>query len=44
MPVKKSPSDFWSFAKLSFQIALYSLVKEKENLTLHQKYSHAPLQ
>ena len=30
-------SDLWRTARLSFQIALYSLVKHRENLMLHQK-------
>ena len=29
-------SDIWLSTRFSFQIALYSLVKQKENLTIHQ--------
>ena len=33
---KKALSDVWLTTRFSFQIALYLLVKQKENLTLHQ--------
>ena len=45
---KKALSDFWSVARFSSQIALYSLVEQKENMILHQKslgtLFHTPLQ
>ena len=45
---KKALSDVWLTTRFSFQIALYLLVKQKENLTLHQvslrPFFCAPLQ
>ena len=34
---KKALSEFWWIARFSFQIAFNSLVRQMENLTLHQK-------
>ena len=46
--LEKALGVFWLTARVSFQIALYSLVKHRENLMLHQKLLralfHAPLQ
>ena len=40
--------DIWLTARVSFEIDLYLLVEQKENLTLHQvslsPFFHAPLQ
>ena len=45
---RKALSDFWYITRFSFQISLYSVVNDDENLTLHQKslkaLFHTPLQ
>ena len=45
--LEKSLSDYWGITRFSFQISLYSVVNDYDNLTLHQKslkaLFHTPL-